>query len=130
MPPQSDPISFKDLFILLREGIRQQQIRLDEDYQERIAAFLLFLKEAQRHGYESLARELTPLALALNNTEIEIKFCFTRRLEEQFTLQVQPLDLGFKRRYAYAETVHSALHLKVERLTGHPQPHTTESSSI
>ena len=97
MPPLPVALSFKDLFVSLTGDICEQQARLDRDSLERLAAFLFIFQKAKELGYEALASEIAPAALALNNTEIETKFRFAHSSETQTTLNIHPLNIGFMR---------------------------------
>jgi hypothetical protein len=122
MPPTPVAISFDGLFFSLASEIGRQQARLDEDYRARLTAFLFLLRAAKELGAETLAREIAPASLALNNTEIETEFRFARSREEQSAVKIQPLDIGFMRRYAYSEFAQSRLLFKVERIPFAPKP--------
>ncbi len=122
MPPTSVPISVEELIFSLASGIGEQQARLDQDYRERLALFLIVLKAAQASGHEPrLAREIAPLALVLNGTEIEVKFRGVGSFAEGSAIKIQPLDVGFMRRYAYSGFAQNSLRWRVERIPGAPE---------
>ncbi|MFL6207691.1 MAG: hypothetical protein ACJ74W_02510 [Pyrinomonadaceae bacterium] len=116
MPPSHQSVSLRDFLILLAQAIPNQQARLDLDYLKRLEAFMPVLQQARAAGYETLARALTPTAIVLNNTELQLQLQLTHTVEQQVQLQVQLLDLGFMRRYAASATVRHALSLRVERI--------------
>ncbi|MFL6227959.1 MAG: hypothetical protein ACJ741_04170 [Pyrinomonadaceae bacterium] len=120
MPPTPRALPFTDTLLLLSHEIRDQQTRLDRDYEARLDAFLLLLKAAQDAGQESLVRGLAPSELVLGDAEIALKFRFAHSSSEQSSLNIQPLDLGFMRRYAYSKFAQNTLEFSVRRIPHSP----------
>jgi hypothetical protein len=116
MPPAPTAVSLTTLLSELAQAMATQQSRLDQDYLARLAACLPLLRAAQAAGYEALAQMLAPTILLLHNTEIETQMRLAGSLETQTAVRVQPLDIGFMRRYAYAGFAQNTLQLRVERI--------------
>lgn len=115
MPHSSNTIQFAELLVSLAQEIPLQQARLDADFLARFESFAPLLLAAKKEGCEDLVRTIAPLMMTFNEVEIKTAFHLARSREKQFALSLRLLNLGYNRRYAYADFTHSHLEIKVQR---------------
>lgn len=115
MPHSFNTIELAELLTSLAQEIPLQQARLDADFLARFEGFAPLLQAAIEEGYEDLARMITPMMMTFNEVEIKTAFHLARSREKQFALSLRPLNLGYNRRYAYADFTRSHLEIKVQR---------------
>jgi hypothetical protein len=120
MPPTPRPLPVDELLCGLALRLRGEQRRLDEDHAERLAAFKAVIEAARAAGDEQLARGLAPPSVVVAVAEVETRLRLSVGGEGGFALKVQPLDLGFMRRYAHSAFAQSTLEVTVRRVPAAP----------
>lgn len=111
-------VDFTELLTTLALQVADEQARLEEEYRQRVEEFGPILREARARGYEELARSLAPGMISLQEVEIELMFRFATSLEQQFRFELQPLNLGYTRRYAYSGFVENRLQFSLHSVPG------------
>jgi hypothetical protein len=122
-------IDFTELLTSLALGIADQQALLEEDYGRRLEEFGPILREARAKGHEELARSVAPCLISLREVEIELMFRFAASRERQFELELQPLNLGYARRYAHSGYVENRLQFSLQGVPGAQHTERTDSES-
>ena len=118
--------SFGDLISALTKELPYQQMRFNYDYGDRLVAFKPLFEAATAMGLRELALALAPRASSLDEIDTGAGFRFASLREQQTSLRVQPLGLGFSRRYAYAESVQNRVRVLVRKLPAEPGKNISE----
>jgi hypothetical protein len=113
--------SLSDFLEALTKEIPYQQARFDYDFLDRLSQFGPALEACRAAGLENLALAIAPRQSILDQVEIEVSYRTTQSSEQQVSLQVQPLNLGFSRRFAYSGFVQNRLQLSVRRIALEPR---------
>jgi len=109
-------VDFTELLTSLALQIADEQARLEEDHRQRLEEYWPILQEARAKGYEELARAVAPGLISLQEVEIELMFRLAASLEQQFKFELQPLNLGYTRRYAYSGFVENRLQFSLQSI--------------
>ena len=112
--------TLSDFLEALTKEIPYQQARFDYDFLDRLSQFAPAFEVCRAAGLENLALAIAPRQSILDQVEIEASYRTTETREQQVSLQVQPLNLGFSRRCAYSGFVQNRLQLSVRRIPLEP----------
>ena len=128
MPLQPTITTLGDLLEALTKEIPFQQQRFNNDFLDRAEQFAPVFKALKAIGFEDLALAVAPKLSILDRVEIETSFQMTKSREQQMALRVQPLNLGFSRRFAYSGFVQNRVQLSVQKIAPEPGKNSPNSS--
>jgi hypothetical protein len=117
MPNKPSVSTLADLLESLTKEIPYQQVRLNYDFCDRLAAFDQLLERVKDTELEPFLLSVAPKTMTLDRVEVETSFRVDSHTEQVTSLRVQPLNLGFTRRFAYSGYVESRMEILVERNT-------------
>ena len=120
MPLQLTIKTLGDLFEALTKEIPFQQQLFNHDFLDRVKQFAPVYETLREMGFEDLALAVAPKHLILDQVEIETNFQMMESREQQMALRVQPLNLGFSRRFAYSGFVQNRIQLSVQKIAPEP----------
>ena len=101
-------------------NLAHEEVRLAQDYQERLKEFQPIFLLAKSLGYEDIARAVAPRQISAGKLEVEGHVSISESRETEFSLGLQFLNLGFTRKYKHSKFVAHDLHLSVESLPLRP----------
>ena len=116
MPDKPSVATLGDLLESLTKEIPYQQVRLNRDFCQRLRLFRKLYRQAQNTMLEAPLRSILPKPMTLDRVEIDTSFSVTTREEQSTSLRVQPLNLGFAKRFAYSSHTENRLQILVERV--------------
>jgi hypothetical protein len=120
MPLEPTIKDLGDLLEALTKEIPLQQQRLNHDFLDRLEEFAPVYEMCRALGFENLALAVAPKQSVLDQIEIETSFRIASSREKQISLNVQPLNLGFTRRFAYSGFVQHRLQVSVQKIPSEP----------
>lgn len=129
MPLKPSINDFGDLLEALTKEIPYQQQRFNYDFLDSLEAFLPVAQAAQSMGLESLARATAPRPQVLTEVQVEASFRAATTTEQQTSIGVQVLNLGFTRRYAYSGFVQNRVQVLVRKIASEPGKNLRETST-
>ncbi|HEY0405122.1 MAG TPA: hypothetical protein VGC89_05310 [Pyrinomonadaceae bacterium] len=100
----------------LAQNLSHQQLRLNEEYEERLAEFRPIFELARSLGYEDVARTIAPAQVVMEKAELQVDVRLSRSREQEFAITVRPLNLGFTRKYKYSEFADNRLRLTLQSI--------------
>lgn len=112
--------NFGDLLSALTTEIPYQQQLFNYEFLDRYEAFLPVIEQAQLLGLEALAQAVFPKPNILTEARLDVGFRVMQSSEQQTQLRVQPLNLGFTRRYAYSGHVQNRVQVLVKKIAAEP----------
>lgn len=98
----------------LARNLSHQQVRLDRDWEKQLDEFRPILQLAKDLGHEELARTLAPVQIIMNKAELQVEVLLSETREEEFSISVRPINLGYTRKYKYSEFVQNTLKFEVQ----------------
>lgn len=131
MAEQENAFELRQFLLGLAHSMVYQQARLDAEYAAWLRAYLPVVQAARAAGQEQLARELAPTPLVVEHTDLQVEVRVTRSEGQEFSLNVQLLNIGFMRQYQHSGTVSHTLEMSVQRVPfppGQPRPELNPAS--
>ena len=108
-----------DLLESLTKEIPYQQVRLNRDFCRRLRLFRKLYRRVQESVPEAALRAIAPQPVTIDLLEVDASFFIESRTEKTTSLQVQPLNVGFTKRFAYASHTENRIHVLVQRVEQH-----------
>jgi hypothetical protein len=109
--------NFADLIESLTKEIPYQQARFNYDFCDRLEAFGQLYERVKGTDLEALMSSIVPQPVALDKVSLKTSFRIDSHNEQLTSLRVQPLNLGFNKRFAYSGYTESRLEIQVNRIT-------------
>jgi hypothetical protein len=109
-----------DLLESLTKDIPYQQVRLNRDFNRRLRQFKKLYRLARGTGLETALRAIAPRPVTLDRVEVDASFFVESRVDQTVSLRVQPLNLGFTKRFAHSSHTENKLQILVQRVEQQP----------
>lgn len=119
MSQANEPENFAALLQALAENLVLGQLRLDQDYNQRLQEWIALMK--REPAAASLLRQLMPAAMVMDHTTLELAVQMEQAKSEATTIGVKMLNLSYQRKYSYSEFTSSQLQITVQRVPFAPK---------